>query len=88
MITQESFLAAYRAAVLAEYRWARDQETLDRYMVRVSDTIAGTRKTWNCGGAVVVAAWLAAGGKPPKKGTVHILTLRALPKTAAIPEER
>ena len=75
LMTKAGFLAAYRAALLEAYPWAKDAERLEKFMDAARADLAGAAACVDWTGAAVLQVWRAIGGKgrPTRKA------LRALP---------
>ena len=73
-MTKTEFLAKYRAALIADFEWARDPVRLDRFMQSVEGTIRLNHNTWNHNSNVAERLWRAAGFK----GKATLKGLRAL----------
>lgn len=74
-MNRKTFLATYRAELLASYDWSKDPAKLDRYMASVEATVSGEAKTWNASGPSLDSAWRKIGGK----GKPTLKALRAMP---------
>ena len=61
-LTQLAFLRAYRQRLL-DYDFFDDDRTLSRYMIKVTDAIAGHRDDWTPDSIAARNAYAAIGGK-------------------------
>lgn len=79
MATKAEFLAAYRAALLDDYAWARSEDGLSRFMAAVEKTLAGPGAYWTHGTPMVAKVWRSLG----LKGRPTLKALRELPDAPA-----
>jgi len=77
--TKAEFLAAYQAALMDGYWWARDPERRARFMASVKATLAGPGASWIHGTPTVAAVWRSLG----LKGRPTLKALRELPDAPA-----